>query len=53
MKIGQIIQDSDYYKVDPLLKKNLILMIQVSSRPKSVSALGFFEFNWMNCSFVS
>jgi len=53
MKLAQIIQDSDYYKIDPLLKKNLILMIQVSNRPKSISALGFFEFNWNSCSLVS
>jgi hypothetical protein len=53
MKIAGIIQDCNYYKVDPLLKKNLILMTQVSNRPKSISAIGFFEFNWKSCSFVS
>ncbi|KAL7012423.1 hypothetical protein ACKWTF_014841 [Chironomus riparius] len=52
-KIARIIQSSNFYKIDPLLKKSLILLIQISNRPKRISALGFFEFNWKSCSFFA
>ncbi|KAL7012424.1 hypothetical protein ACKWTF_014842 [Chironomus riparius] len=53
MKIAKVIQDSNFYKIDPKLKKSLILMIQVSNRPKRISALGFFNFNWNSCSYIA
>ena len=52
-RIARVIQNSNYYNIDPFLKKSLILMIQISNRPKTISALGFFVFNWRICSFVS
>ena len=52
-KIARVIQNSSFTEFDPTLQKNLILMIQISNRSKTISALGFFEFNWKSCSFVS
>ncbi|KAG5683509.1 hypothetical protein PVAND_012783 [Polypedilum vanderplanki] len=52
-KISETIGNSDIEKVDQLLKKNILLIIQVSNQPKKLSAMNFFSVDLETCATVS
>lgn len=53
LKVSDAITNSDILKIDVLLKKNAMLIIQLSIRPRKLSAMGFFTFELLSYASVS
>ena len=45
MKIAENIAGSDIYNVNRLLKKDLIFIMQVSQKPRTIASNGFLTFD--------
>ncbi|KAG5683510.1 hypothetical protein PVAND_012784 [Polypedilum vanderplanki] len=48
MKVSENIKSSKIYKVDRLLKKNILIIIQMANRPRKLNAMGFLAFDKEN-----